>query len=173
MTSHGHDRDVVRERTTTWEDPMLTAAQLGRLTGMELLEAVRAGELPAPPIASTLGFDIELVEEGRVVFVLDPAEFHYNPIGSVHGGVMATLLDSALGCAVHSTLPAGVGYTSLDLDVRFLRGITTRTGRVRCEGRVVHSGRRTALAEATITDGDGKLLATGSSSCLVFEVPQG
>jgi uncharacterized protein (TIGR00369 family) len=104
------------------------------------------------------------------VFSLEPAEHHYNPIGSVHGGVFATLLDSAAGCAVHSTLPAGVGYTSVDLNVKFLRGMTTDTGRVTCEGRVVHGGRRMVLAEATLTDGSGRLLATATSSCLVFDL---
>jgi len=164
---------LTRERTHSWTDPAETAAAALAVDGLTFLRALAAGEIPPAPIAATLGMTLEEVDEGRVVFGLAPAEFHYNPIGSVHGGVMATLLDSALGCAVHSTLPAGVGYTSLDLDVRFLRGITTRTGQVRCDGRVVHSGRRTALAEATITDADGKLLATGSSSCLVFEIPQG
>lgn len=98
-------------------------------------------------------------------------EHHYNPIGSVHGGVYATVLDSATGCAVHSTLPAGVGYTSLDLSVKFLRGMTAGTGRALCEGRVVHRGRRTALAEATLRDTEGRLLATASSTCLIVDLP--
>ena len=127
--------------------------------------------LPAPPILSTVGFELDEVEEGRVVFALEPGEHHYNPIGSVHGGVYATVLDSATGCAVHSVLPAGVGYTSLDLNVKFLRGMTTGTGRVTCEGRVVQRGRRTALAEATLTDAQGRLLATATSTCLLFELP--
>ena len=115
---------------------------------MEMLQAVRDGRLPAPPIATTMGFDLDEVQDGRAVFSLEPAEHHYNPIGSVHGGVFATLLDSATGCAVHSTLPAGVGYTSVDLNVKFLRGMSASTGRVTCEGRVVHRGRRLVLAEA-------------------------
>jgi uncharacterized protein (TIGR00369 family) len=162
--------ELTRERTTRWEDPRITAAHVGRGSGLAMLEAVREGRLPAPPIASTLGFDLELVEEGRAVFALDPGEHHYNPIGSVHGGVLATLLDSAAGCAVHSTLPAGFGYTSVDLNVKFVRGLTADSGRVRAEGVVVNRGRRLALAEATLRDKEGRLLATATSSCLIFEL---
>lgn len=156
-----------RELVVTWDDPAETAGLVGTTTGLAMLEQVRDGKLPAPPIARLMGFDLTLVEDGRVQFTLDPAEQHYNPIGSVHGGVYATLLDSAAGCCVHSTLPVGVGYTSLDLQVKFLRPMTTRTGTVVCEGRVVHRGSRMLLAEATLTDGAGKLLATATSSCLV------
>jgi uncharacterized protein (TIGR00369 family) len=171
MTNTHEDAATGRERTTTWEDPSITASRLGREPGLEMLQAVREGRLPAPPIAATLGFDLDMVEDGRAVFSLEPAEHHYNPIGSVHGGVFATLLDSATGCAVHSTLPAGVGYTSVDLNVKFLRGMSASTGRVTCEGRVVHRGRRLVLAEAAITDGAGRLLATATSSCLLVDLP--
>lgn len=157
-----------RELLVSWDDPSVTAGQVGRTSGLEFLEAVRDGLLPAPPIARLLGFDLTLVEDGRAQFTLDPGEQHYNPIGSVHGGVYATLLDSAAGCCVHSTLPAGVGYTSLDLQVKFLRPMTTATGPVVAEGRVVHRGSRTMLAEVTLTDGRGRLLATATSSCLVI-----
>jgi uncharacterized protein (TIGR00369 family) len=162
---------MTRERTTTWGDPTISAGRVGRETGLALLQAMRDGDLPAPPILSTVGFELDEVEEGRVVFALEPGEHHYNPIGSVHGGVYATVLDSATGCAVHSVLAAGVGYTSLDLNVKFLRGMTTGTGRVTCEGRVVQRGRRTALAEASLTDSQGRLLATATSTCLLFELP--
>lgn len=162
---------MTRERTTTWDDPAISAGRLGRDSGMDMLRAVRDGRLPVAPIAATLGFELALVEEGRVVFTLEPGEHHYNPIGSVHGGVYATLLDSAAGCAVHSTLPVGFGYTSIDLNVKFVRGMTVATGQVSCEGRVVNRGRRLALAEATLTDSTGRLLATASSSCLLFELP--
>ena len=125
--------------------------------------------MPKPPISETLGFDeIGDVAEGRVVFTMTPAEHHYNPIGSVHGGVYATLLDSACGCAVQSLLPVGDFYTSLDLSVKFLRGMTKDTGQVQCIGTVTHMGRRTALAEARIIDGNGKLYATATSTCMVF-----
>ncbi len=132
------------------------------------MRAIIAGELPAAPIARTLGFEIVSVERGRAEFALDPAEFHYNPIGSVHGGVYATLLDSAAGCAVHTMLPAGVGYTSLDLSVKFLGPIRVGTGRVTCVGTVTHLGSRTALAEARLTAADNKLLAVATSSCLIL-----
>jgi uncharacterized protein (TIGR00369 family) len=156
-----------RERTYAWTDPRETAAAAVGLDGLTFLRRLAAGEVPAAPIATTLGFTVHGVEEGRVVFGLEPAEFHYNPIGSVHGGVFATLLDSAAGCAVHSALPAGVYYTSLDLSVKFLRALTVDSGPVRCEGRVVHLGARTALAEARLTDGRGRLCAHATSQCLL------
>lgn len=160
-------------RTFAWGDPMETAAAARTGAGLDVLRAVVAGELPGPPIADTLGFDLIEVEPGRVVFAFDPAEYHYNPIGSVHGGVYATLLDSATGCAVHSMLPAGVGYTSLDLTVKFLRAITLDTGRVTCVGTVTHLGGRTALAEARLLDATDRLLGTAVSSILVIRPQPG
>lgn len=157
-----------RTRTLTWNDPMETASQAGVLTGLEFLQSVMDGRLPAPPIASHIGLDFASVEPGRVVMTAEPDESHYNPIGSVHGGFFATLLDSVCGCAVQSTLPAGVGYTSLDLNVSFLRGITAATGQVVAEGRVTKPGSRAAFVEADIKDADGRLLATATSTCLVF-----
>ena len=165
--------EPTRDRSYTWGDPMVTAGATRTEAGVDLLRAVAAGELPAAPIASTLGFDLVSAEPGRVEFSIVPAEFHYNPIGSVHGGVYATLLDSATGCAVHSMLPAGVGYTSLDLTVKFLRAMTVDTGRVRCVGTVTHLGGRVALAEATLHDEAGRLLATATSSILVIRPQPG
>ncbi|MCU1619571.1 MAG: Thioesterase superfamily protein, partial [Modestobacter sp.] len=136
--------EPVRTRTYGWGDPALSATAAQTSAGIEVLQAMARGELPAPPVIATLGFVLDSVEAGRVEFSFEPAEYHYNPIGSVHGGVYATLLDSATGCAVHSMLPAGVGYTSLDLTVKFLRAITVDTGRVRCIGTVTHLGGRTA-----------------------------
>jgi uncharacterized protein (TIGR00369 family) len=163
----GVTTEPARERTFSWADPMVTATAARTSAGIDVLRAMRDGELPPPPLIAALGFDLESVEPGRVVFGVQPAEYHYNPIGSVHGGVYATLLDSATGCAVHSLLPAGVGYTSLDLTVKFLRAITVGTGRVRCIGTVAHLGGRTALAEARLVDGDDRLLGTAVSSVLV------
>lgn len=157
----------VYERTYTWNEPVGPEAAAGR-TGLELLRAIAAGELPAPPIMHTLDFHMESVEVGRVAFRLRPAGFHYNPIGSVHGGVFATLLDSAAGCAVHSMLPADVGYTSLDFSVKFLRRLTVETGEVRATGWVVHSGRTIALARAELADASERLLAEATSSCLIL-----
>ena len=160
--------ETVRARVHTWADPTAAARGAIGVDGITFLRRVAAGESPASPIADTLGIEMDSVTEGRVVFSLVPAEFHYNPIGSVHGGVYATLLDSAAGCAVHSMLPAGARYTSLDLTVKFLRTLTDDTGRVTCEGSVIHMGTRTALAEARLVDGDGRLCAYASSSCLII-----
>ncbi|MCX5095084.1 MULTISPECIES: PaaI family thioesterase [unclassified Streptomyces] len=159
-----------RSRTYDWEDPTVSAAAVGQYSGLDFLREVQAGRLPAAPIAATLGMTLEEVEHGRVVFALEPGEEHYNPIGSVHGGVYATLLDSAAGCAVQSVLPQGMGYTSLDLNVKFLRPVTVDTGKVRAVGTVLNSGRRTALAQAELFDSRDRLLAHTTSSCLLFPV---
>jgi uncharacterized protein (TIGR00369 family) len=139
------------------------------MSGLEYVRAIRAGELPPPPIAVVLNFAIAEAEEGRTVFEGEPGEEHYNPIGVVHGGYASTLLDSALGSAVHTTLPAGAGYTSQTLEVKYLRPITRETGLIRCEAHVVHRGRKTATSEAKLTAASsGKLLATGTSTCLII-----
>ncbi|MFJ8112943.1 PaaI family thioesterase [Streptomyces sp. NPDC096132] len=160
-----------RSRTYEWEDPAITAAAVGRTSGLDFLREMQAGRLPGPPVSATLDFVLDEVDEGRAVFSITPGEEHYNPIGSVHGGVYATLLDSAAGCAVQSTLPPGMGYTSLDLTVKFLKRITADTGRVRAIGTVVSRGRQTALAEARLVDADDRLLAHATSSCMLFSVP--
>lgn len=160
-----------RSRTYEWEDPALSAAAVGKGTGLEFLREMVAGRLPSPPISATLDFSLDEVEQGRAVFSLVPGEEHYNPIGSVHGGVYATLLDSAAGCAVQSTLPQGMAYTSLDLSVKFLRPISLDSGRVRAVGTVVSSGRRTALAEAQLFDAEDRLLAHATSTCMLFPLP--
>jgi uncharacterized protein (TIGR00369 family) len=159
--------EIRRERTHTWEDPAGMAAAAG-LDGMAVFAKLLAGELPAPPILSLLGFELDSFAEGRAAFTLTPGEHHYNPLGTVHGGVYATLLDSAMGCAVHTTLPAGVGYTSMDLDVRFLRPMTATTGTVTATGWVVSAGRRTALARAELRNSADTLLADASSTCLLL-----
>lgn len=167
--STGAAEDAQRTRTYAWTDPLASFAEGAGMSGVEYLRAMAEGRVPKPPISETLGFDgLRDVAEGRVIFTLTPAEHHYNPIGSVHGGVYATLLDSACGCAVQSLLPAGDYYTSLDLSVKFLRGMTKDTGQVQCIGTVTHMGRRTALAEARIVDGNGKLYATATSTCMIF-----
>ena len=162
-----------RERSYSWSDPDLTAVAARTTAGVDLLRAVAGGELPGAPVAATFDFVLDSVEPGRVQFSFQPAEYHYNPIGSVHGGVYATLLDSATGCAVHSMLPAGVGYTTLDLTVKFLRAMTVDTGRVRCTGTVTHLGGRTALAEARLLDQADRLLATAVSSILLIRPQPG
>jgi len=162
---------VGRTRTYQWEDPAILAEAAGRMSGIDFLREVQAGRLPAPPIGAGMDFALDEVEPGRAVFSLMPGEEHYNPIGSVHGGIFATLLDSAAGCAVQSTLPQGMAYTSLDLTVKFLRRITVDTGRVRAIGTVVNQGRQTALAQAQLVDAKDRLLAHATSSCLLFPVP--
>jgi uncharacterized protein (TIGR00369 family) len=162
-----------RARTFTWTDPSINAARVGQGSGLEFFRAMMAGEVPPPPIMHLVGMEtFETAEEGRVVVTLVPQEFHYNPLGSVHGGVIATLLDTAAGCSVHTTLPAGVGYTSLDLTTKFLRPVTVDSGRLRCEGTVLSRGRRTALAQAQLTDERGALVAHATSSCLLFDMPR-
>ncbi|HEV3289022.1 MAG TPA: PaaI family thioesterase [Streptosporangiaceae bacterium] len=154
-------------RSYQWQDPAISAAAARELDGMAFLKELVAGTIPPPPIAVTLGFSLISVEPGKAVFGITPAEYHYNPIGSVHGGVYATLCDSACGCAVHSMLPAGAYYTSLDLAIRFIRPVTTGTGPLLCEGTVQHLGSRTALAEARLTGEDGRLYAHATSNCLI------
>lgn len=160
-----------RSRTFSWSDPALNAAQLGRRGGLELLRAMIAGELAAPPVMQLIDMSRMEADEGRVVVEMTAQEFHYNPLGTVHGGVLSTLLDTAAACAVHTTLPAGVAYTSLDLNVKFLRPVTVESGVLRCEGTVVQRGRRTALAEARLIDAAGRLVAHATSTCLIFEAP--
>ena len=135
------------------------------------MRAMIAGELAAPPIMHLVDMSRMEAEEGRVAVELLPQEFHYNPLGTVHGGVLSTLLDTAAACAVHTTLPPGVGYTSLDLNVKFLRPVTVDTGTLRCEGTVLQRGRRTALAEARLTDPADRLVAHATSTCLIFPLP--
>jgi uncharacterized protein (TIGR00369 family) len=161
-----------RSRTAAWEDPLIAAAQVPTLTGLEFLQAIARGDLPAPPIALLLGFELIEVQEGCAVFGITPDEYHYNPIGVVHGGLACTLLDSAMGCAVQSTLPAGTGYTTLELKANLLRPLTVKTGRLRCEGRVIHVGGRVALAEARLVDANATLYAHATSTCMIFRPPR-
>lgn len=161
-----------RRRTFTWSDPSASGSQLGRRSGLEVLQAMISGELPPPPVFNLIGMDRMEVDEGRIVVYASVQEYHYNPIGSVHGGVLATLLDTAAGCAVHSLLPAGTGYTSLDLTTKFLRPATVASGELRCEGTVISRGRSTALSQAQITDAAGKLVAHAVSTCLLFDAGQ-
>lgn len=157
-----------RTRTVTWEDPLASARAAASLSGIEYLRAIAQGKLPPPPIALLLGFDIEAVEEGRVVFAAETGEHQYNPIGVVHGGLAATLLDSAMGCAVHSRLPRGRGYTTLEIKVNYVRAIKQESGPLRAIGTVVHLGGKTATAEARLLDGEGRLVAHATTTCMLF-----
>ena len=161
-------QDPARTRTHSWQDPAASAQVARRLPGLEFLRKIIAGELPAPPIAHTLDYALAEVGEGRAVFTIKPAEIHYNPIGMVHGGIPCTLLDSAMGCAVHSTLPAGVGYTTLEIKVNIVKAISRDTGELRAEGRLIHGGRSTAVAEGRLVDRAGTLYAHATTTCLIL-----
>lgn len=146
---------------------------MASMAGVDFVRAIFEGRLPAPPIMQTVEPFDSTPEPGVVTFHSIPGFRHYNPIGSVHGGYAAILLDSAMGLAVHSALPAGTGYTTLEFKISFIKGMTKDTGPVRTEGRTLNAGRRAATAEARITDAKGRLLAHATTTCLIFELPQG
>jgi len=149
---------------------VLTLENLRECTGLELFQKMIAGELPRAPICDTLGFDVVEAEKGRVVFQGTPQHRHYNPIGTVHGGFHATLLDSCIACAVQSTLEPGQGYTTLEFKINIVRALTDRVGPVRAEGRVIHAGKQIGTAEGKLVDADGKLYAHATTTCLIFNV---
>ena len=160
--------DPSRTRTFSWQDPLATAKAARGLSGLDFLRKIIAGELPQPPIARTLDYALVEAGEGRAVFAITPAEIHYNPIGMVHGGIPCTLLDSAMGCAVHTTLPVGVGYTTLELKVNIIKALAKDSGPLRAEGRVIHAGRSTAVAEGRMVDAAGKLYAHATTTCMIL-----
>lgn len=159
-----------RSKLVSWEDPRAAAAAGAQLSGLEYFAAMARGEIALPPISALMGMEAVEFAEGRAVFAAQPGEEHYNPLGMVHGGFALTLLDSVMGCAVHTTLPAGVGYTSLEAGVNFVRSVRAEDGRVVATGTVVHRGRRVATAEGRVhREADGKLLAHGTTTCLLLE----
>ena len=158
-----------RTRTITWDDPMATAGGARGRTGRAFLEAIIAGEIPPAPIQHTLGFELTDVDEGFARFRGSFGEHMYNPMAGVHGGVVCTLLDSAMGCAVMTMLDEKRGYTTVDLNANFTRPITARTGTFAAEGRVIHRGSRVITAEGKLLDAQGKLLAHATTTCLVLE----
>lgn len=157
-----------RSKTVSWHDPRVASTAGTEMSGLDYLTAMAEERLPAPPIGMLLGFRPISIAEGDVVFSCVPDESMYNPIGTVHGGVACTLLDSAAGCAVHTTLPAGTGYTSGEIKVNYLRAIHAGSGALRAHGWVTKPGKRMAFAEADLRDEQGKVLATASSTCLVI-----
>ena len=165
------DDDAPRERTVEWADPTASAAAGRTMAGIDYLRAMLAGSLPRAPISALLGFQMHDVAAGRVAMTLMPGEHMTNPGGSMHGGMMATLLDSVMGCAVHSMVPLGRGYTTLEIKVNYLRAVTRASGLITAVGTVVHAGRQMAVAEGRATDAAGHLVATASTTCLVFDVP--
>jgi uncharacterized protein (TIGR00369 family) len=157
-----------RTRTFGWDDPVEMASAIAELSGLERMRRVIAGQLPQSPIARLMNFRMVEASEGHAVFEGTPEEYHYNPIGMVHGGFAATVLDSAMGCAVHTTLPARVAYTTLELKLNFLKPVKTSTGLVKGIGTVIHAGRTTALAEGRLVGSDGTLYAHATTTCLIF-----
>ncbi len=155
-------------RTYEYVRPAPDVRNGAAIAGLEGLQRMLRGELAPPPITDTLGFTLVEVDRGKAVFAGRPAEWQYNPLGSVHGGWVATILDSALGCAVHTLLDGQTGYTTTDLQVRFLRAVTADSGLLRAEATVVHGGSRIATAEAKLVGAEGKLFATATASCLLL-----
>ena len=157
-----------RSLSVEWADPAALAAAGRTMAGIDFLRAIRDGDLPAPPLARLLGFRLAEVEPGHAVFECVPGEQHYNPIGVVHGGLAMTLLDSAMGCSIHTRMPAGGGYTTLEAKTNLVRAITDKTGRVRAIGKLVHLGSRIATAEGRLEDASGKLYAHATTTCIVL-----
>jgi uncharacterized protein (TIGR00369 family) len=158
-----------RTRHVTWTDPLATARGAAGRTGLAFLRAILDGTIPPAPIQATMGFDLIAAEEGVARFRAMPAEHLYNPMNGVHGGVACTLLDSAMGSAVMTTLDEKTGYSTLDLTVHLTRPISAKTGPIVAEGRVVHRGSRIATAEGRLTDGEGRLLAHATTTCILME----
>jgi uncharacterized protein (TIGR00369 family) len=157
-----------RSLTVSWDDPQAAFAAGVKLAGLDYMRELIAGRIAPPPIMKLLGYRLAEVGEGLAVFECEPGEQHYNPIGVVHGGLAMTLLDSAMGCAVHTRLPLGKGYTTLEVKVNLVRAITTQTGTVRAIGKVIHFGGKTATAEARLEDAAGKLYAHASTTCILL-----
>ena len=163
------DEKAIRSRLAA--AGVASADDLKATSGIEFLQRIFDGQLPSPPIGETLGFIPVAAEPGRAVFQGSPDKRYYNPLGNVHGGYFCTLLDSALGCAIHSVLPKGTGYTTLELKVNFIRPLSDKIGPVRAEGKTIHIGGRIGIAEASITDVDGTCYAHATTTCLIFPIP--
>ncbi|GGJ28035.1 PaaI family thioesterase [Deinococcus roseus] len=165
----------MRERTFNWQDPAALAQSVQQVSGLEFLRGISEGRFAAPPVMQMLGADrpsVEDIQEGQVTFPFRPQEFHFNPIGSVHGGVYATMLDTVMACAVHTLLPAGTGYTTLDINIKYLRPLSLGGEGIRAVGKVISISKSTALAEGQIVDADGQIYAHGTSTCMIFR-PRG
>ncbi|POZ62700.1 PaaI family thioesterase [Chromobacterium alticapitis] len=162
-----------RSLSIHWDDPTIGARAARELSGLEYLREMTEGRLPQPPVAKLLRFDFERATEGEVEFSFLPHESHFNPIGSVHGGIISTLLDSAMGCSVHSLLPRGKAYTTLELKVNFVRTVLPRHGKLLCRGKVIHAGGRMATAEGQLLDAAGKLYAHATTTCMIFDAQLG
>lgn len=162
-------KPMERSKTITWENPLIGAREAMTMSGYEYLQAMGEGRIPYPPIMHTLDLKAVTLEKGKVTFAFTPQEFHYNPIGSVHGGVITAILDSAMGCTLQSVLEAGTGYTTLELKVNFLKSVNTQNGELRATGKIIHAGSRTALTEAQLTDEKGTVYAHAVSTCMILK----
>ena len=169
-TDNRADWGPQRSKTVTWHDPGPSTAKGLAMAGVDYLRAMADGTLPQPPIGGLMEFRIAEANEGRVVFTCQPDESAYNPIGAIHGGLVCTLLDSVTGCAVHSTLPQGKGYTSIEIKVNYLKAVRPSSGPLIAAGTVVKSGSRVGFAEGVVTDASGAVVATASSTLLIFDV---
>ena len=176
MTAELIDTDVradwgpERSKTVTWHSPGPGTAKGLSMSGIDYLQAMVDGELPQAPIAGLMEFGIAEVEPGRVVFTCKPDESAYNPIGAIHGGLICTLLDSVTGCAVHSTLPQGKGYTSIEIKVNYLKAVRLNSGLLTATGTLVKAGSRVGFSEGVVTDASGAVVATATSTLLIFDV---
>ena len=157
-----------RSLTITWQDPMQLAQSARSMSGLDFLRGIRDGTLAPAPIQELIGMRLVEVEPGRAVWELEPAEQHYNPIGVAHAGIAATLLDSAMACAVHSTVPLGKGYTTLEFKLNLVRAVTIKSGRLRAIGKVVHGGKTTATADGRLEDASGALCAHATTTCIIL-----
>ena len=157
-----------RTRSFTWEDPQIGAEKARKMSGLDYLNAMDSGEIPPPPIIKTMDFTLDKIEKGQISFGFTPEEFHYNPIGTVHGGVIATILDSAMGCTIHSVLEEGIGYTTLELKINYLKAVTIDSGKLTAVGKIIHGGKSTALVEAQLVDENGNVYAHAVSTCMIL-----
>ena len=164
------EREVIARLRAGIGAGVVRPEQLAGKSGLEMMQAMLRGEVPYPPIADTLDFTLMEVDEGRALFQGTPGPAHLNPMGTIHGGWYATLLDSAMGCAVHTMMPAGRGYTTAELGVNLVRAIGSKAARIRAEGKVIHCGRQLATAEARLYGPDGTLYAHATTTCLVFDM---
>lgn len=161
-----------RVKVVTWEDPRKSAREARRMSGVDFFDEMRRGNIPEPPFGKLLGIELSHAGEGSFTMTLQPGEVHYNPMGCVHGGILSTLLDSVMSAAVHTALPAGRGYLTIEIKVNFLRPVLQASGEITGEGKVVHLGGQIATAEGKITDAKGRLCATGTATCMIFDAPQ-
>jgi len=164
------EQEPQRQRRIVWDDPAPIAAAARTMSGLKLFQAMVEGRVALPAIMHLVGMTFATVEEGHIAMDLTPGEHHYNPLGSVHGGIIATALDGVMGASVHSTLPVGRAYTTLEIKVNYVRAVTVSSGVLRADARVIHPGRQVATAEAKLEDSAGRLYAHGTTTCLVFDL---